>query len=81
MPRSFQLVTPQTLSLKSRFYEKKVKESLGIDMAIVKYGRDEVLNGDNLNFVKANIKQKKFGIILSQVTVFKIFENGLNQCV
>ena len=44
-------------------------------------GRDEVLNGDNLNFVKANIKQKKFGIILSQVTVFKIFENGLNQCV
>ena len=31
-----------------------LRESLEIDMAIVKYGQDKVLNRDNGNFLKTN---------------------------
>ena len=42
----------KTLSIKNRYYDRKVKESLEIDMAVVRYGKDKVLNRDNENFVK-----------------------------
>ena len=55
MPRPFRLVTPQnSLSVKNRYYDRKVRESLEIDMAVVKYGQDKVLKRDNGNFVKTN---------------------------
>ena len=40
--------------LKDRYYKKNVRESLDIDMAIVKYGHEKVLNKDNRNFAKIN---------------------------
>ena len=40
--------------MKSRYYDRKAKESLETDMAIVKYGQDKVLNRDNGNFVRTN---------------------------
>ena len=33
---------------------KKVRESLEIDMAVVRYGQNKKLNSDNGNFVKTN---------------------------
>ena len=45
---------PKTLSVKNRYYDKKVRESLEIDMAVVRYGQGKVLKGDNGNFVKTN---------------------------
>ena len=44
----------KTLSIKKWHYDKKVRESLEIDMAVVRYGQDEVLNRDNRNVVKTN---------------------------
>ena len=44
----------KTLSIKNRYYNRKVRESLEIDMAVVRYGQDKVLNKDNGNFVKKN---------------------------
>ena len=44
----------KTLSMKNRYYARKVRESLEIDMAVVKYGQDKVLNRDNGNFVRTN---------------------------
>ena len=41
-------------SMKNKYYDRKVRESLEIDMAVVKYGQDKVLNRDNGNFVKTN---------------------------
>ena len=38
--------------MKNRYYDKKVRESL--DMVVVWYGQDKVLNRDNENFVKTN---------------------------
>ena len=43
---------PKTLSIKNRYYDRKVRQSLEIDMAVVRYGKDKVLNRDNENFVK-----------------------------
>ena len=40
--------------MKNRYYDRKVRESLKIDMAVVRYGQDIVLNRDNGNFVKTN---------------------------
>ena len=50
----FDWLHPKTLSIKNRYYDRKVRESLEIDMAIVKYGQEKVLNRDNRNFVKTN---------------------------
>lgn len=69
MSRSFRLVTPKNSFAKNRYYERKVRELLGTDVAIVKHGRDKVLNGDSMKFVKINIQEMKLGIILFQVTV------------
>ena len=40
--------------MKNRYYDRKVRESLKIDMVVVRYGQDKVLNRDNGNFVKTN---------------------------
>lgn len=69
MSRSFRLVTPKNSFAKNGYYERKVRELLGTDMTIVKYGRDKVLNGDSMKFVKINIQEMKLAIILFQVTV------------
>ena len=43
---------PKTLSMKNRYDDRKVTESLEIDMVVVRSGQDKVLNRDNGNFVK-----------------------------
>ena len=50
----FDWLHPKTLSIKNSYYDRKVRESLEIDMAVVKYGQEKVLNRDNGNFVKTN---------------------------
>ena len=50
--------------MKNRYYDKKVRESLEVDMAVVKYGQDKVLNRDNWDFVRTNTwKPLKFDFI------------------
>ena len=46
--------------MKNRYYDWKVRESLEIDMTVVRYGRGEVLNRDNGNFVKTNAWKSLF---------------------
>ena len=48
----FDWLHPKSLSIKNRYYDRKVGESLKIDMAVGRYGQDKVLNRDNRNFVK-----------------------------
>ena len=50
----FDWLHPKTLSMKNGYYDRKVRESFGIDMVVVRYGQDKVLNRDNRNFVKTN---------------------------
>ena len=50
----FDWLHPKTISIKNSYYDRKVRESLEIDMAVVKYGQEKVLNRDNGNFVKTN---------------------------
>ena len=50
----FRLVTPQNYFAKSRYYERIVRESLEINMAIFKYKNNKALDKDNRNFVKTN---------------------------
>ena len=38
----------------NRYYDRKVRESFENDMAVVRYGQDNVLKRDNGNFVKTN---------------------------
>ena len=45
---------PKTISMKNRYYDRKVWESLEIYMAVVKCGQDKVLNRGNGNFVRTN---------------------------
>ena len=40
--------------MKKRYYYRKVRESLEIDMVVFRYGQQKVLNRDNENFVKTN---------------------------
>ena len=40
--------------MKNRYYDRKVTESLEIDMVVVRYGQEKVLNRDNGNFAKTN---------------------------
>ena len=66
-------------SMKNRYYDRKVRESLETDTAAVRYGQDKVLNRDNGNVVKTNAwkppfkKNKntasKFDVILYKVMV------------
>ena len=46
--------------MKNKYYDRKVEESLEIDMAVVRYERDKVLNRDNGNFVKTNAWKSLF---------------------
>ena len=46
--------------MKNKYYDRKVGESLEIDMAVVRYERDKVLNRDNGNFVKTNACKSLF---------------------
>ena len=56
--------------MKNKYYDRKVKESLETDIAVVRYGQDKVLSRDNGNFVKTWKPQKnenttlKFDVIL-----------------
>ena len=50
----------EQISMKNKYYDRKVGESLEIDMAVVRYGRDKVLNRDNGNFVKTNAWKSLF---------------------
>ena len=56
----FDWLHPKTLSMKNGCYDKKVTELLEIDMAVVKYGQDKVLNRGNGNFVKTNVWKPLF---------------------
>ena len=89
----FDWLHPKTLSIKNRYYDRKVRESLEIDMAVVKYGQEKVLNRDNGNFVKTNAWKplfRKMKTLHWNLTSFSIrwrftlyfhqFENGFNQC-
>ena len=40
--------------MKKSYYDRKVRQSLEIDMSVVRYGQEEVWNRDNGNFVKKN---------------------------
>ena len=51
----FDWLHPKTLFMKSRYYDRKVRESLEIDMAVVRYEQDKVLNRDNGNVVKTKV--------------------------
>ena len=46
--------------MKNRYYDRKVRESLEIDMVVVRYGQDKVLYRDNGNFVKINAWRSLF---------------------
>ena len=50
----FNWLHPKTLPMKNRYYDRKLRESLEIDMAVARYGQDKMLNRDNGNFVKTN---------------------------
>ena len=56
----FDWLHPKTLFMKNRYYDRKVRESFEIDMAVVRYGQDKVLNRDNGNFVKTNAWKSLF---------------------
>ena len=40
--------------MKNRYYDRKVRESLEIEMPVVRYGQGKVLKRDNRNFVETN---------------------------
>ena len=46
--------------MKNRYYDRKVRESLEIDMAVVKYEQDKALNRGNGNFVRTNARKPMF---------------------
>ena len=50
----FNWLHSKTLSMKNRYYDGKVGESLEIDMVVVRYRQDKVLSRDNGNFVETN---------------------------
>ena len=66
--------------MKNRYYDRKVRESLEIDMAILRYGQDKVLNRDNGGTLLRQMRGKlcskknenttlKFDVFLYLVTV------------
>ena len=50
----FDWLHPTTLSIKNSYSDRKGREPLEIDMVVVRYGHDKVLNRDNGSFVKTN---------------------------
>ena len=46
--------------MKNKCYDRKVRESLKIDMAVARYGQGKVLNRDNGNFVKTDVWKPLF---------------------
>ena len=53
--------------MKNRYYDRKVRESLEIDMAVVKYGQDKVFNramGTLLGQMGGNLCSKNENTIL-----------------
>ena len=61
------------LSMKNRYYDRKVRKSFEIDMAVVSYGQENVLNRDNGNFVKTNTWKplfRKMKILNWNLTLF-----------
>ena len=46
---------PKTLFMESRYYNRKVREPLEIDMAVVRYEQDKVLNREDRNVVKTKV--------------------------
>ena len=46
--------------MKNWYYDRKVRESLEIDMAVVKFEQDKVLNRGNGNFVSTNAWKPMF---------------------
>ena len=52
--RHFNWLHSKTLSMKNRYYDWKVGESLEIDMVVVRYRQDKVLSRDNGDFAKTN---------------------------
>ena len=51
---NFDWLYPKTISIKNRYYDRKVIELLEIDMAVVRDGLDKVWNKDNGNFIQTN---------------------------
>ena len=45
----FDWLRTKTLSIKNRYYDRKVRELFEIDMVVVRYGQDNRLNRDNGN--------------------------------
>ena len=50
----FDLLHPKTISIRNRYNDRKTRELLKIDMAVIKYRQDKALNRDHGNFVKTN---------------------------
>ena len=83
----FDWLHSNTLSIKNRYYDRKVRQLLEIDMAVVRYWEDKVLNRDNGNFVKINawktlfrkMKTRHWNFMSRCVVLFDQFENGFNQ--
>ena len=56
---------PKTLLIKNSYYDRKFRETLGIDVAVVRYRQNKGLNRDTENFVKKNENTSlKFEVIL-----------------
>ena len=58
----FDWLHPKTLSIKNSYYDRKVRESLEIDMAVFKYGQEKVLNrfnGTLLRLMRGNLCSEK----------------------
>ena len=71
----FDLLPPKNLSIKTRYYDRKERESLGIDMAVVRYGQDQVMNRENGSFVKTNACKplfRKMKTLYWNLTSFRI---------
>ena len=56
----FDWLHPKTLSMKNRYYDRKVRQSLETDMVVVRCGQDKVLSRDNVNFLKTIMWKPRF---------------------
>ena len=67
----FDWLHPKTLSMKNRYYDGKVRESLEIDMVVVRYGQDKVLRQWGLCYWNWNLMsfciEWRFSVVLSSV--------------
>ena len=45
----------KTLSMKNRYYDRKVNESLEIDLAVVRYGQGKVLKRENRKCLETSV--------------------------